>query len=151
MRVAAPAYRRAHAGYNFSRRRRADVGNAGDDRDQQDRVAEHADPMQPPQPAHGRRIAGIAGAEFGVPLLQKPARAHITKAATSATTTAEIGRPVRAKVTVPIMAAIRIIKKCALNMPRSNCVTGGMSGFTSRAIHPSLSEPKFWIASLRSQ
>jgi hypothetical protein len=49
------------------------------------------------------------------------------------------------------MAAIRIIKKCALNMPRSNCVTGGMSGFTSRAIHPSLSEPKFWIASLRSQ
>ena len=56
-----------------SRRRGRNVRNAAYDREQQYRVAQHAAPMQPPQPAHRRGIAGIPGVELDIPLPQKPA------------------------------------------------------------------------------
>ena len=89
--------------------------------------------MQPPQPAHGIGVASIPGAELDIPLPQKPAaRPHGESCDQGDAPIAKTGRPVSAKVTVPMTAAMPVIKKCALNMPRSNCVTGGMSSFTSR-------------------
>src|SRR5437879_2643705 len=55
------------------RRPGSDIGNAAHNSEKQDRVAQHAAPMQPPQPANRGGVAGIPGAELGIPLPEKPA------------------------------------------------------------------------------
>ena len=87
--------------------------------------------MQPPQAAHGIGVAGVPGAELDIPLPHKR-RDQIANAVIKPTPTANSGRPVMAKTTVPMTPATLVIRKWTLNMPRSNWVTGGMSSLTSR-------------------
>ena len=56
-----------------SLRRDSDIRNAGHHSGKLDRVAQHAAPMQPSQPAHGIGIACISVTDPGVHLPQKPA------------------------------------------------------------------------------
>ena len=88
--------------------------------------------MQPAQPTHGTGIAGIPGAELGIPLLQNQRRAQTAKAAIIAATMAKARCPVIGKATVPMTPAMLNIRKCTLNMPRNSRATSGISSFTSR-------------------
>jgi hypothetical protein len=54
-------------------RRDSDIRNAGHDSGKLDRIAQHAAPMQPSQPAHGIGIASISVTKPGIHLPQKPA------------------------------------------------------------------------------
>src|SRR5437762_312863 len=54
-------------------RRDSDIRNTGHDSGKLDRIAQHAAPMQPSQPAHGIGIASISVTKPGIHLPQKPA------------------------------------------------------------------------------
>ena len=67
--------------------------------------------MQPPQPAHGSGVAGIPGAELGIPLPQKPAARPDRESRDQSNANRENRPTSQAKTTVPMAPAMLVIRK----------------------------------------